>query len=208
MPSVDLGAGRLDILNARQGSEWRLPLTLTISDVAVDLTGGTFDARLLDPNTTIEEQTITEGGSGLSSFTLSYRGQTTASVDVDASASDVQSALTDLTTIDSGDVTVTGSGPYVATFTTQLARLDRLTATPTGGSGTITVRPAPLTLATLDVTAVDLSAGAVLVGKDDTWEVDLGRDHWHLLIDGVTSLPARLWTVKGLWEVVSGTDIN
>lgn len=62
--------------------------------------------------------TITGSPSG-GTFTLSYRGQTTATIAFNALASAVQSALEALSTVGVGNVAVTGSagGPYTVTFT-------------------------------------------------------------------------------------------
>lgn len=94
-------------------------------------------------STTSEVQTVTEGGSGLTSFTLTFSGQTTGAIAAAAAASVVQTALEGLSNIDPGDVAVTGSagGPYTVTFGGQYHNLDvaQMTATPTGGSGTVTV---------------------------------------------------------------------
>jgi hypothetical protein len=94
---------------------------------------------------TDEVQTITEGGSGLTSFTLTYSGQTTASIDDDATAAEVQAALEALSNIAPGDVVVTGgplgTGPMTVTFGGTLAdtNVAQMTATPTGGTGTVTI---------------------------------------------------------------------
>jgi hypothetical protein len=92
-----------------------------------------------------EVQTLTEGGSGLTSFTITWNGQTTASIDDDATAAEVQAALEALSNIGVGDVVVTGgplgTGPFTVTFTGALAGTDvaAMTTTPTGGTGTVTV---------------------------------------------------------------------
>jgi hypothetical protein len=95
-----------------------------------------------DPGTD-EVQTITEGGSGLTSYTLTYSAQTTTSITANAAASAVQSALEALSNIAVGDVAVTGSagGPYTVTFGGALASTNvaQMTATPTGGTGTVTI---------------------------------------------------------------------
>lgn len=92
---------------------------------------------------TDEVQTITEGGSGLTSFTLTYSGQTTASLDDQATAAEIKTALENLSNIAAGDVTVTGDpgGPYTVTFGGTLAdtNVAQMTATPTGGTGTVTI---------------------------------------------------------------------
>jgi hypothetical protein len=94
-------------------------------------------------NLTSEQQTVTEGGSGLTSFTLTYSGQTTGSIAAAATAATVQAALEALSNIAPGDVVVTGSagGPYTVTFGGTLAATNvaQMTATPTGGTGTVTI---------------------------------------------------------------------
>lgn len=95
-----------------------------------------------------EAQTLTEGGSGLTSFTITWNGQTTASIDDDATAAEVQAALEALSNIGVGDVVVTGgplaTGPFTVTFTAALAGTDvaAMTTTPTGGTGTVVVATA------------------------------------------------------------------
>jgi hypothetical protein len=81
------------------------------------LASGVWTAALVGGDTN-EVQTVTEGGSGLTSFTLTYAGQTTASIAAAATAATVQQALADLSNLDSDDVSVTGSagGPYTVTF--------------------------------------------------------------------------------------------
>lgn len=90
-----------------------------------------------------EVQTITQGGSGLTSYTLTYSGQTTASIAQAATAAQVQAALEALSNIGVGDVTVTGSpgGPYTVVFGGTLAdtNVAQMTSTPTGGTGTVTI---------------------------------------------------------------------
>ena len=102
----------------------------------------------LQTATTVSEvQTLTEGGSGLTSFTVTFNGQTTASIAAGATAGAVQTALEALSNIEPGDVVVTGAagGPYTLTFGGNLADTDvsEVTTTPTGGTGTVT--PATLT---------------------------------------------------------------
>lgn len=90
-----------------------------------------------------EVQTLTEGGSGLTSFTVTWNGQTTASLAAAATAAQVQAALEALSNIGAGNVVVTGNagGPYTVTFQGALAGTDvaAMTTTPTGGTGTVTV---------------------------------------------------------------------
>lgn len=90
-----------------------------------------------------EVQSLTVGGAGLTSFTITYAGQTTASIDDAASAGAVQDALEALSNIGGGDVSVTGpdGGPWIVEFTGSLAHTNvaAMTTTPTGGTGVVTV---------------------------------------------------------------------
>lgn len=90
-----------------------------------------------------EVQTVTQGGAGLTSFTLTYAGQTTSAIPAASSAATVQAALIALSNIGPTDVVVSGptSGPYVVTWqgTKALTNVAQMTATPTGGTGTVTV---------------------------------------------------------------------
>lgn len=94
---------------------------------------------------TDEVQTITEGGSGLTSFTLTFDGETTDSIDDDATAAQVQAALEALPNIGAGNVLVTGgplgTGPFSVVFRGDLENTNvaEMTATPTGGTGTVTI---------------------------------------------------------------------
>ncbi len=99
-------------------------------------------------NVTDEVQTLTEGGSGLTSFTITYSGQTTTSLDDDATAAEVQAALAALSNVGAGNVIVTGgplaTGPFTVSFVGALAdtNVAQMTTTPTGGTGTVTVATA------------------------------------------------------------------
>ena len=79
------------------------------------------------PNVTLDVSTFIQGNANevqtvtvtaTDPFTLTYAGQTTASIDDEATAEAVQAALEALSTIGVGDVTVTGEdgGPYTVTF--------------------------------------------------------------------------------------------
>lgn len=93
-------------------------------------------------DSTDEVQTLTVGGSGLTSFTLTFGGQTTDAIPAAATGADVQEALEALSTIGAGNVTVTGAsgGVWTVTFQGDLANTNvaQLTTTPTGGTGTVT----------------------------------------------------------------------
>jgi len=132
-------------------------------------------------SSTDEVQTVTEGGSGLTSFTLTFSGQTTAAIAAAATAAAVQAALEALSNINVGDVTVTGAdgGPYTVTFGGTLADADvpQMTATPTGGTGTVTV-------------ATTTAGGAA--GASDGSQVLAGFLFTDQPTDGVADIPAPL----------------
>lgn len=126
---------------------------LVKSGTHVSELGGPYNA------TTEEVQTITEGGSGLTSFTLTFAGQTTDALDDQATAAEVQAALEALSNIGEGNVEVTGNagGVYTVKFVGDLANTDvaQMTATPTGGTGTVTIATS-----TAGGAAVDSPTGA------------------------------------------------
>lgn len=106
-------------------------LTLTVSDV----------------NFSAEVQTLSVDGSATDGdFTLTYMGQTTNVLDYDANATIVQSALNDLSTVESGDITVTSDGDFssgdsfVFTFLSSLGNVPMVVidANLTGANATIT----------------------------------------------------------------------
>jgi hypothetical protein len=76
---------------------------------------GVFDSSTLQPGGIDEVQTLTITGATGGTFTLTYKGQTTAPLAYNASAATIQAALRGLSRLGSG-VTVTGAGPYVITF--------------------------------------------------------------------------------------------
>ena len=134
-------------------------------------------------DSTDEVQTVTQGGSGLISFTLTYSGQTTAAIAAAATGATVQAALEALSNIAVGDVTVTGAagGPYTVTFGGTLANTDvaQMTSTPTGGTGTVTV-------ATTTAGGADASADGrqVLAGFLYTDQRAPGEGGWPMLDHG------------------------
>ena len=131
------------------------------SDV-VRVAGGPqhFLARLTGDNDTgagNEVQSLTVGGAGLTSFTITYSAQTTSSLDDQATAQEVEDALVALSNIGAGDVDVTGpaGGPWIVTFQGALGdtNVAEMTTTPTGGTGVVTVATVEAGgVSTMDVT--------------------------------------------------------
>jgi hypothetical protein len=90
---------------------------------------------------TNEVQTVTVTGAPTGgTFTLTYSGQTTGPIAYNATAAAVQTALTGLSNVGTGNVAVTGAsgGPYTVTFQGTLADTDvaQMTATASLTGGT------------------------------------------------------------------------
>jgi hypothetical protein len=68
-----------------------------------------------DNPATAAKQNLTVDASG-GAFTLTFKGQSTGDIAWNASATTIQTALQGLSTIGSGNATVTGSGPYAIAF--------------------------------------------------------------------------------------------
>lgn len=109
----------------------------------------TVTAKRGDPNpASIEVVQLQQGYAGVNevqrvslvgtvtggTFTLSYRGQTTGALAYNASAATIQTALTGLSTIGTGNVTVSGSGPWDVTWTGSFAYATPDMITANGGS--------------------------------------------------------------------------
>lgn len=95
---------------------------------------------------TNEVQSLTEGGAGLTSFTLTFGGNTTASIPASATVAQITAALQALPSIGAGNVYVTGpagasNGPWNVIFVNSLGNTNvaTITSTPTGGTGTLVV---------------------------------------------------------------------
>lgn len=118
--------------------------SFSVNRGGVDFSTGGFAKKMttgytMYPRNEIQTITIT-GAPTAGTFTLTYGANSTAALQYNATAATVQTALTGLASIGSGNVTVTGSagGPYTVTFTGTLANTDAtaITATSslTGGS--------------------------------------------------------------------------
>lgn len=171
------GKGRtLDVTAFTAGTHYPKNYLPSGTPLALNTTTGLWGPYA---GTSDEVQTVTEGGSGLTSFTLTYSGQTTVSIAAAATAAVVQAALEGLSNIAPGDVTVTGAngGPYTVTFGGSLAdtNVAQMTATPTGGTGTVTV--ATQTAGGAEVTAAFGTLGGFLYEAErieSTWETITG----------------------------------
>jgi hypothetical protein len=117
--------------------------------------------------------TITGGPTG-GTFTLTYKGQTTAGIAYNAAASAVQTALIALSTIGAGNVTVSGSagGPYTITFTGTLAT--DTTALTASGAGLTGGTSPTITITQTQVYAKFLHDMALKIGEPSQWGDDNG----------------------------------
>lgn len=79
----------------------------------------------------VQTETITATGG---TRTLTFSGQTTSALNFDATASQIQTALEALSNVNPGDISVSGSGPFVYTFSGQYANVNVPTITVNGGS--------------------------------------------------------------------------
>lgn len=139
-PRVPLLFGLFSVLAPRPEGDGRWQNGITWETLTCEPAGG-IGAPLCTSVDTV--QSVTIGGAGLTSFTLTHLGQTTATIAAAATAANVQAALVALSNLEPGDVVVTGpaGGPYQVTFQGNLAGdpVPAMTATPTGGTGTVTV---------------------------------------------------------------------
>jgi len=109
-----------------------------------------------------EVQTITITGTPTGgTFALSFRGQVTAAIAYNAAGNAVQTALQALSTIGSGNATVTGAGPYVVTFAAALANQDVPTIVADGSLLTGGTAPAVGVVVTTPGTSGWRSAGLI-----------------------------------------------
>lgn len=131
-----------------------------------------------------EVQTATVGGSGLTSFTLTFNGQTTAAIAAAAVGADVQAALEALSNVEPGDLTVTGAsgGVWTITFlaTGQYGdtNVSQITSTPTGGTGTVTMAtstPGGATLLAFGALVATGDGGTVKAFSGTTYSQVIGR---------------------------------
>lgn len=144
--STSIGGGAL--LKTR-GNMYICNMSVHDGDVASDHAHGVFEGgtvwkyRLLANFSTVQTITISATGG---TFTVTYKGQTTSGLAFNASAATVQAALVALSTIGTGNATVTLSGStYTITLTPALGVTELFTTNAgslTGGNQTATVAAA------------------------------------------------------------------
>jgi hypothetical protein len=111
---------------------------LLIAPLSVARPSKIDDVIQLGTTATNEVQTVTLNGTPTGgTFTLTFRGQTTAPIAYDAANTAVQTALQALSTIGTGNATVTGTGPWIVTFAGTLggSNVEMLVGNGTGLTG-------------------------------------------------------------------------
>lgn len=144
--STSIGGGTL--LKTR-GDMYICNLSIHDGDIASDHARGVFESgevwkhRILANYSKVQNITISATGG---TFTVTYKGQTTSAIAYNATTGTLQTALVGLSTIGTGNATVTGSaGAYVVTLADALGVTSLFTtnaASLTGGSSTATVTAA------------------------------------------------------------------
>lgn len=179
----------------------------TLKNRLVKVVSDKLDTALLTGHgsATNEVQTVTIMGSPTGgTFILTFRGATTSGLAYNAAAATVQTALQGLSTIGSGNATVSGSdgGPYTVTFASALAAtaVDEITAdgsSLTGGTApSVTVTTATEGEAAYGITGLINQAG-VQTGDLDVADADS-------LLDAI-ALASAAEVMPNRW-FVNGTD--
>lgn len=142
-----------------------------------------------------EVQTITISGTPTGgTYKLTFDGKTTANIAFNANAAAIQAALEALSNIDPGDVTVAGTGPYTATFTTAEGNVPQMTANDSGLTGG-TSPAVTVTTTTPGHNLTDIGYAAPAVGTNPTPN-GIGLEWWTAAIqDGAyaSELPYLHW---------------
>jgi hypothetical protein len=117
-------------------------------------------------------QTVTLGAQSSGTFTLTYKGQTTAPIAFGATGATVQTALLLLSTLPAGSVTVAGGagGPYIISMAGSLA----LDTTPFTGSGALLTTPANFVITQTQVSNTFQHDMALKVGAPSSFGDDQG----------------------------------
>lgn len=157
-------------------------------------------------------QTLVEGGSGLTSYTLTFNGHTTGSLASTATPLQIQTALLSLAGMSAGDVVVQGTVSPIkmqiifrGQFLGQGTTVPIITTTPTGGSGTLLVA-APRRTYSYVLEVYRAGAGVVQLVQDPVTTPTLNSPSGLFLRTQFTSAILRMdhsqvWHVGGLVSV-------
>lgn len=134
-----------------------------------------------------EVQTVTISGTPTGgTFTLSFQGATTATIAYNAASSAVQSALQALSTIGSGNATVSGSagGPYTVTFVSGLGGQD--VALLTANASALTGGSSP-SVGVVETTPGEPASPAIAYAVLNSKGVNIAPDTQELITQGTTA---------------------
>lgn len=142
---------------------------------------------------------VTLGAPSAGNFTLTYGGQTTANIAYNAVASAVQSSLQALSSVGTGNATVTGSagGPYTINFSPTLATSNVLTGSGAGLTG------GTFSIGAQSLLNRELNIVIPVIGYD-SMEHDAGKDN--VLIKAKATALATQQTING--QAQDGTGNN
>lgn len=151
--STDPLSGQINVLASQNYTMKRVGITIDSTSVAADSNGnkivpnGTILAHVESTDkyvpyggATAEAQTIGLGSATAGTVKIKFAGKETAAIAFDATAAEVQTALEALSTVEPGDVTVTG-GPFPGVLTLAFGGnyenedVPAITATATGLTG-------------------------------------------------------------------------
>lgn len=158
-----------------------------------------------------EQQTITITATG-GTYTLTFRGQTTSSLNYNANAGTIQTALQALSTIGASNATVTGTGPFVVEFAGDLAETDVPKLLPnnasmTGGSLSVATTRATKTVREIVqklLSTYQVHARPIILGSID---VAIGSQTKSVRIEG-KSIMAALRELQQLYGGSIWVDPN
>lgn len=170
---------------------------------------------------TSEVQTITLTGTPTGgTYTLTFDDDTTGNIAYNANAAAVQSALEGLAGLAPGDVTVTGTGPWTATFALEIGNVPQMTADGTGLTGgtdpdvTIATTTPGNNLTDVGYRAPEVGTEAVPNGvglefwtaaiQDGSYAANLPYLHW--VLPRAKVRPSDAWALNGENALLPGFE--
>ncbi|MCR9230457.1 MAG: hypothetical protein NXI29_05550 [bacterium] len=182
LPNIEVGD--VDV-TGDNGGPWTIEFKVNLSDTDVAVL--IADGSLLE--STNEQQTVSLASCSGGTFTLEYEGDTTDPIAHNASAATVESELEALPSIGAGNVSVSGSGPWVVEFTGVLTGVDVSLLTADGSNLT----------GVLDATITETTPGGG--GCNDRWAIQA-----HLADasdqNGVVALVGNASVSGGTWDLL------
>lgn len=206
-----VGSGNATVTGSN-GGPWTITFAGTMANTAqpgitasgTSLTGGTSPSIAIVHSTTgstpvNEVQLVTVTATG-GTFTLTLGSYTTASISYNASASAVQAALQAITSVGSGNATVSGNagGPYTVTFTGSLAATNVATMSAVGSGAT------PSLTQTLAQQGINTSS-VVVTNPNSGQSYVVGTDYSIVNVGGTNGTANALYALA---RVIDGGHID